>query len=138
LLTLYGLYKQAVNGNCPYPRPEDSVDAGMMSKWKVWNDVKGLTKQQAAVQYIATIMSYDPSWLPPGDPIPGVGNNSAQNTTSPLQQSTSGAQILDEMLQHPTTTMASSLKRVIIITTLDMVLKKTLWTSSLVPSLVTC
>lgn len=93
LLTLYGLYKQAVSGNCPYPRPEDSVDAGIMSKWKVWNDVKGLTKQQAAVQYIATVMSYDPGWQPPGDPIPGIGGantNTGGASSSSQSPSNSG------------------------------------------------
>lgn len=86
LLTLYGLYKQAVTGNCPYPQPDPGVDAGIMSKWKVWYDVKGLTKQQAAVQYIATVMSYDPAWQPPGDPIPGIKPNETKTASASAPQ----------------------------------------------------
>ena len=51
LLSLYGLYKQSVVGDCGTDRP------GMMyikekAKWDAWNGRKGLSKSDAEAEYV--------------------------------------------------------------------------------------
>ena len=43
---------------------EDHVDPKVVAKWQVWHDCSGISKEEAARQYIHLLMSYDPSWSP--------------------------------------------------------------------------
>jgi len=51
-LELYGLYKQATQGNCSDEIPSDPLSK---AKWQAWNIHKGKSQEQAANEYIATV-----------------------------------------------------------------------------------
>ena len=55
-LKLYGLYKQANNGNCTGSRPGYFYPVEQ-KKWDAWNKNKGLSEADAQVQYIALVES---------------------------------------------------------------------------------
>lgn len=56
LLDLYALYKQATVGDNNTPSPSFLNFKGQ-AKWKAWNNVKGMTKQDAMVKYILLVKS---------------------------------------------------------------------------------
>ncbi len=53
-LYLYAYYKQANFGDNKTPRPFilNRVD---MAKWKAWNDVKGISKEEAVESYVKKV-----------------------------------------------------------------------------------
>ena len=51
LKTLYGLYKQAVNGDCNIEKP-GMFDFKEKAKWDSWNLNKGMNKYDSEVKYI--------------------------------------------------------------------------------------
>jgi hypothetical protein len=55
-----------LQGDIPFAKPvfEDHVDPKVVAKWQVWHDCSGISKEEAARQYIHLLMSYDPSWSP--------------------------------------------------------------------------
>jgi acyl-CoA-binding protein len=56
-LTLYGLYKQATEGNCNTAKPSGMIDA---KKWEAWKARSDLSKDQAKELYIKTVQDYNP------------------------------------------------------------------------------
>ena len=52
LLTLYGFYKQATEGDNVTPQPS-VFSLKKKSKWEAWNKNKGMAKDQAQLQYIS-------------------------------------------------------------------------------------
>lgn len=51
LLQLYGLYKQATEGDNATPRP-GFTDMRERTKWTAWTECKGLSKEDAMQRYI--------------------------------------------------------------------------------------
>ena len=56
LLKLYGLYKQATDGEVTEKKPGFSDMVGR-AKWDAWNALKGSSKEQAMQQYVDLIAS---------------------------------------------------------------------------------
>jgi diazepam-binding inhibitor (GABA receptor modulating acyl-CoA-binding protein) len=50
LLVLYGYYKQAILGDNPNPKP-NILYLKERKKWNIWNDLKGLSTEQAKIEY---------------------------------------------------------------------------------------
>ena len=56
LLSLYGLYKQAVNGDNKNEEPSMfTLDFNAKYKWIAWNKNKGKTKQRSEEEYITLV-----------------------------------------------------------------------------------
>jgi diazepam-binding inhibitor (GABA receptor modulator, acyl-CoA-binding protein) len=51
LLQLYGLYKQALLGDCLQSKP-GMFDVKGQFKWKAWKDNKGMTQEDATQKYL--------------------------------------------------------------------------------------
>ncbi len=51
LLELYGLYKQASEGDINEPRPM-GFDFKAIAKWQAWESKKGTSKDQAMQEYV--------------------------------------------------------------------------------------
>jgi len=56
LLRIYGLYKQATNGDIQDKKP-GFADVVARAKWEAWNTCKGLNSDTAMQQYIDLIAS---------------------------------------------------------------------------------
>ena len=56
LLKIYGLYKQATEGDVSQPKPGFSDLVGR-AKWDAWNALKGRTREDAMQAYIDLIES---------------------------------------------------------------------------------
>lgn len=56
LLYLYGLYKQANEGNCDISKPS-FIDPKGQAKWTAWNDNKDMDKQTAMRRYVRKVKS---------------------------------------------------------------------------------
>jgi diazepam-binding inhibitor (GABA receptor modulator, acyl-CoA-binding protein) len=54
LLKLYGLYKQAVFGDCNIPQPW-AIQVEARAKWDAWNSHLGKSKQQAEQEYVKLV-----------------------------------------------------------------------------------
>lgn len=54
LLELYGLYKQALVGDCNTDKP-GFLDFKGKAKWEAWNGRKGTSSEQAKELYIAKV-----------------------------------------------------------------------------------
>ncbi|KAI8379168.1 acyl-CoA-binding protein, partial [Radiomyces spectabilis] len=54
-LTLYGLYKQATEGDCHLPRPS-SRQVGMFAKWRAWDRLRGISPAEAQKYYVDTLL----------------------------------------------------------------------------------
>jgi diazepam-binding inhibitor (GABA receptor modulator, acyl-CoA-binding protein) len=54
LLKLYALYKQATSGDVEGKRPGFTDMVGR-AKWDAWNEIKGLSANDAMKQYVALI-----------------------------------------------------------------------------------
>jgi diazepam-binding inhibitor (GABA receptor modulating acyl-CoA-binding protein) len=53
-LILYGLYKQSLEGDNNKDKPS-ILDRIAMEKWKAWNNVKGLSKDESKKKYIQKV-----------------------------------------------------------------------------------
>lgn len=59
-LELYGLYKQAVVGDCNTPHPGTfSLDFKAKAKWQAWNSRRGMTTDVAESKYIMLVELLD-------------------------------------------------------------------------------
>ena len=56
LLELYGLYKQALEGDCNINKP-GFFDLKAQAKWTAWNDNKGLDSLTAMRRYVRKVKS---------------------------------------------------------------------------------
>ncbi len=56
LLQLYGLYKQATEGDVATEKPGFSDLVGR-AKWDAWNKLQGLSREEAMQQYIDLVTS---------------------------------------------------------------------------------
>ncbi|KAI9307403.1 acyl-CoA-binding protein [Cunninghamella echinulata] len=54
-LQLYGLYKQATEGDCTVPKPS-SRDIVRLAKWKAWDQLRHLSPVEAQKQYIILVI----------------------------------------------------------------------------------
>jgi diazepam-binding inhibitor (GABA receptor modulator, acyl-CoA-binding protein) len=54
LLQLYGLFKQATEGDVSTKRP-GMLDVKGRAKWDAWSSRKGLDAEQARAQYVALV-----------------------------------------------------------------------------------
>jgi diazepam-binding inhibitor (GABA receptor modulating acyl-CoA-binding protein) len=54
LLQLYGLYKQALLGDCLQSKP-GMFDVKGQFKWKAWKDNKGMSQEDATAKYLALV-----------------------------------------------------------------------------------
>lgn len=54
LLQLYSFYKQALIGDINIEKPY-FYQVKEIAKWNAWNNVKGMSKMQAKVNYIRTV-----------------------------------------------------------------------------------
>jgi diazepam-binding inhibitor (GABA receptor modulating acyl-CoA-binding protein) len=52
LLKLYSLFKQATEGDVNIEKPANMFDFKGIAKYNAWEELKGLTKDQAMQQYI--------------------------------------------------------------------------------------
>ncbi|KAI8967998.1 acyl-CoA-binding protein [Mycotypha africana] len=55
-LNFYGLYKQAIAGDCMQPKPS-SIHIVDYAKWKSWEKLRGISPVEAQVQYISSLIS---------------------------------------------------------------------------------
>lgn len=55
-LKLYGLYKQAMEGDVAYVQERPTNDDKELDKWDAWNSNTGLSRTQAKRQYIETLI----------------------------------------------------------------------------------
>ena len=58
-LKLYGLYKQAIVGDCNTEKPE-MLDFKGKAKWEAWNKVKGKDKEVSKQEYVDYILTLLP------------------------------------------------------------------------------
>lgn len=61
LLQLYGLYKQAIVGNCNTEKPTALFDIKGKRKWEAWKSNFNLSSEEAKKQYILKVQSLIPS-----------------------------------------------------------------------------
>ncbi|XP_044269820.1 acyl-CoA-binding domain-containing protein 6-like [Tribolium madens] len=61
LLSLYGYYKQGLQGSCNTPKPS-WYDMKAKSKWEAWNKLGDMPQNEAKQIYIQTIKNLDPSF----------------------------------------------------------------------------
>ena len=54
MLKMYALYKQATNGDASGSRPGFTDMVGR-AKWDAWNEVKGLSSDEAMKQYVSLV-----------------------------------------------------------------------------------
>lgn len=54
LLELYGLYKQATDGDVSGKRP-GMLDVRGRAKWDAWSGRKGMSAEQARAEYVALV-----------------------------------------------------------------------------------
>ena len=57
LLKLYSLYKQATEGDLTTEAPANPFDFVAKAKYAAWEELKGLTKENAMQQYIDLVTS---------------------------------------------------------------------------------
>ena len=57
LLKLYSLYKQATEGDLATEAPSNPFDFVARAKYAAWEELKGLTKEDAMQQYIDLVNS---------------------------------------------------------------------------------
>lgn len=66
---LYGLQKQAIDGDCNVPAPPKG-NISARGKYDAWNSYKGLPKVEAMKKYIASLQKVDPSFRADGGSAP--------------------------------------------------------------------
>lgn len=52
LLKIYGLYKQATEGDVNIEKPTNFFDFKGIAKYNAWEELKGMPKEEAMKQYI--------------------------------------------------------------------------------------
>ncbi|MCS6823623.1 MAG: acyl-CoA-binding protein [Cytophagaceae bacterium] len=57
LLALYGLYKQATEGDINIEKPTNIFDFKGIAKFNAWNELKGTSKEEAMKKYIDLVNS---------------------------------------------------------------------------------
>lgn len=57
LLKLYSLYKQASEGDVNIEKPTNFFDIAGIAKFNAWEELKGLSKENAMQQYIDLVAS---------------------------------------------------------------------------------
>ncbi|XP_050305500.1 acyl-CoA-binding domain-containing protein 6-like [Anthonomus grandis grandis] len=62
LLTLYGLYKQAIEGVCNTSKPS-WYDAKGKAKWEAWNSLGNLNQAEAKQQYVEQVKLLSPDFV---------------------------------------------------------------------------
>jgi len=55
LLKIYGLYKQATEGDVNIEKPTNFFDIAGIAKFNAWEELKGLTKETAMQKYVDLI-----------------------------------------------------------------------------------
>lgn len=55
LLKLYSLYKQATEGDINIEKPENFFDFKGIAKYNAWEELKGMSKEEAMKEYIKTV-----------------------------------------------------------------------------------
>lgn len=55
LLKIYGLYKQATEGDVNIEKPTNFFDFKGIAKFNAWEELKGMPKEEAMKQYIQFI-----------------------------------------------------------------------------------
>jgi acyl-CoA-binding protein len=55
LLKLYSLYKQATEGDINIEKPSNMFDFKGIAKFNAWEELKGMSKEEAMKKYIETI-----------------------------------------------------------------------------------
>ncbi|GBG32896.1 Acyl-CoA-binding protein, partial [Hondaea fermentalgiana] len=63
-LRLYGLYKQALEGDCKAPAPS-VLSVVAHAKWKAWNESTGTSQEKARQLYLATVSELYPAFAVP-------------------------------------------------------------------------
>ena len=57
LLKLYSLFKQATEGDVNIEKPSNMFDFKGIAKYNAWEELKGLSKEDAMKKYIETVKS---------------------------------------------------------------------------------
>ncbi len=57
LLQLYSLYKQATEGDVNIEKPTNIFDFAGIAKFNAWEELKGITKEEAMKRYIDCVKS---------------------------------------------------------------------------------
>ncbi len=52
LLKLYSLFKQGTEGDCSIDKPSNMFDFKGIAKYNAWEDLRGLSKEEAMQNYI--------------------------------------------------------------------------------------
>lgn len=60
-LKFYSLYKQATVGDCNIAQPW-AVQLEARAKWDAWNELKGMSKEEAMQKYIDLVAAGDSNW----------------------------------------------------------------------------
>jgi diazepam-binding inhibitor (GABA receptor modulating acyl-CoA-binding protein) len=60
-LKFYSLYKQATEGDCNIAQPW-AVQLEARAKWDAWNELKGMSKEEAMQKYIDLVAAGDKDW----------------------------------------------------------------------------
>lgn len=55
LLKLYSLFKQATDGDITIEKPTNMFDFKGIAKYNAWEELKGLSKEDAMKKYIQTV-----------------------------------------------------------------------------------
>jgi acyl-CoA-binding protein len=55
LLKLYSLYKQATEGDVNIDKPDNFFDFKGIAKYNAWEELKGMSKEEAMQKYIALV-----------------------------------------------------------------------------------
>ncbi|MCR6642200.1 MAG: acyl-CoA-binding protein [Sporocytophaga sp.] len=55
LLKLYGLFKQATEGDVNVEKPTNFFDLAGIAKYNTWSDLKGMSIEEAKQKYIALV-----------------------------------------------------------------------------------
>jgi acyl-CoA-binding protein len=54
LLKLYGLFKQATQGDCQEERPK-GFDFKAAAKWEAWKGLQGISREEAMKKYVGLV-----------------------------------------------------------------------------------
>jgi acyl-CoA-binding protein len=57
LLKLYSLYKQATEGDVNIEKPTNMFDFKGIAKYNSWEELKGMSKEEAMKQYVQLVTS---------------------------------------------------------------------------------
>ena len=55
LLKLYGLFKQATEGDITIEKPSNMFDFKGIAKYNAWEELKGISREDAMKRYIETV-----------------------------------------------------------------------------------